>query len=126
MDCQDLDKREIEAIKNDKWVDFQALMVLSVSFLSNLAHSIPALFLPFEFQRMGISQTMSGWIFSTYMVAGILFGPFVSPTIQRFGRKKPMMIGLMLYGAAFLCFASLPLVKNHKIYVGYGFLIRFI
>lgn len=69
---------------------------------------------------------MSGWIFSFYMVAGILYGPFVSPTIQRFGRRDPIMVGLFLYGGSFLCFAALPLVKDHTIYLGLGFASRFI
>ena len=72
---------EIGVKNEEKWVDCQVIMVIFMAFLANLLHSIPALFLPFEFKRMEISQTMSGWIFSFYMAAGIVYGPFVSPTI---------------------------------------------
>ena len=90
------------------------------------AYSIPAPFMPLEFERKGIDQITTGWIFAIYSLAIVLFSPLVPSFITRYGRRTPLMLGMILLGVSFIMFGLLQLISSTIIYIIIAMLCRFL
>jgi len=69
------------------FLDVTIISMFSITALSNSAYAIIAPFLPFEFEKKGINQSMIGYIFAIYSLAVIFSSPFIGKMISRYGRR---------------------------------------
>jgi len=61
--------------------DKSIVSMFIITALSNSAYAIIAPFLPFEFEKKGISQSYIGYIFSVYSLAVIITSPLIGKLI---------------------------------------------
>lgn len=98
--------------------------VLAITALSNSAYALVAPFLPFEFEKKGISQDVMGYVFSLYSLSIIIASPIIGKSLQSFGRRNFIMFGLILMCFSFVSFGILHLIKNPELYIILTMLIR--
>lgn len=75
--------------------------------MANAAYSLPSPYLPIEFKKNGIPQLWIGWIFVFYSIGIVVVSPLVPKLIGRYGRRAPVMSGLVLMGISFIQFGLL-------------------
>jgi|JI9StandDraft_1071089.scaffolds.fasta_scaffold275962_1 MFS family permease len=86
--------------------------MLSVTCLSNSAYAMVAPFLPFEFQRKGISQTYMGYVFAIYSVAVVIFSPICGTLISKIGRIMMVRIGVFFMGLSFMLLGASSIIQD--------------
>ena len=99
---------------------------MGLTALSNSAYAIIAPFLPFEFERKGISNDWIGYIFAIYSLAVILCSPGVSSLIKVVGRRNLIGLGLFLMGSSFVIFALTSHIEDRRLLVTLSLLNRFL
>jgi MFS family permease len=98
-------------------IDATIFSMFVITALSNSAYAIIAPFLPFEFEKKGISQSMVGYIFSIYSVAVIVSSPLIGKMLGRFGRRTIIQMGVLLMGLSFILFSGLNYLSNTTLYI---------
>jgi len=77
-------------VKEEKKSFFTGLVIsiLGLTAITNSSYAIIAPFIPFEFERKGVSQHWIGYIFSAYSLAVIFVSPYVGQIISVMGRRN--------------------------------------
>ena len=100
--------------------------IVFITMIANCAYSVLAPFLPLDFERKGISNTMTGYIFAIYSVAVVIVSPFVGPLMQKLGRRAVVLIGMMLMGVAFILFGAISSITNKNVFIAAALSLRFL
>ena len=106
--------------------DKTLVSVFLITLVSNSAYAIMAPFLPFEFDKKNISQSLIGYIFAIYSLAVIVSSPILGYLIAHIGRRPLIRLGVFLMGFSFIIFATLDKMQNTYLYVGGALFARFI
>jgi MFS family permease len=105
--------------------DKTVVSMLSVTCLSNSAYAIVAPFLPFEFERKGISQTYMGYVFAIYSLAVIIFSPICGSMIGKIGRINLIRIGVTCMGLSFIALGAASLIEDKTTFITISLVTRF-
>jgi predicted MFS family arabinose efflux permease len=109
-----MEAQRVSSGKHSLWVIFASRTVL------NSTYRIVYPFLPSIARGLGIPLTAASGIVSLRMTAG-LAAPFLGPISDRYGRRRCMILGLLLTGAASLLLAALGTLPAAIVaFVAYG------
>ncbi|XP_008193647.1 MFS-type transporter SLC18B1 [Tribolium castaneum] len=95
-----------------------------VDFISFCSMSIMAPFFPREAAEKGLSDTVSGFIFSFYALVMFLTSPIFGKILPKFGAKGLFLSGMLMAGICNLLFATLEYVKNYTLFTTCCIVIR--
>jgi MFS family permease len=107
-------------------LDRTLVSVFFITLASNSAYAIMAPFLPFEFEKKSISQSLIGYIFAVYSLAVIVSSPIIGYLIAHIGRRPLIRLGVLLMGVSFLLFAAIDRSTNKFVYVSGALIARFL
>jgi MFS family permease len=108
-------------------MDAKIFWILFCTFISNLAYSVIAPFLPNEFVAKNISLTVIGLIFAVYSVAVIIWSPIVGDKILlgcEADPKKVIVWGMILMGICFFLFGFIDYIESNNFLIAAGIIIR--
>ena len=109
-------------------MDIKIFWILFCTFVSNLAYSVIAPFLPVEFVAQGVSLTVIGLIFAVYSIAVIIWSPIVGDKILLGYGVQPKNViasGMVLMGICFGAFGMLAYIEeNNSLLITVGIIIR--
>jgi MFS family permease len=109
-------------------MNIKIFWILFCTFISNLAYSVIAPFLPIEFVDKGVSLTVIGIIFAIYSVAVIIWSPIVGDKILLKCEVAPKVVitaGMILMGICFFAFGMLEFIESNTWLIVAGTIIRF-
>ncbi|KAK9738961.1 Major Facilitator Superfamily [Popillia japonica] len=95
-----------------------------VDFLSFCSMSIMAPFFPKEASEKGLSDVLSGFVFSFYALVMFLTSPIFGKILPKVGAKFLFISGVFVAGICNLLFGTLEFVRNYTLFTCYCFLIR--
>ncbi|KAJ3654933.1 hypothetical protein Zmor_014084 [Zophobas morio] len=95
-----------------------------VDFISFCSMSIMAPFFPREAAEKGLSDTLSGFIFSFYALVMFLTSPIFGKILPKFGAKVLFLSGMFMAGVCNLLFATLEYVSNYTLFTTLCIVIR--
>lgn len=93
------------AAKMNKEQSVGLILVISILFVDELLYSLIIPLVPYFTEELHISSSMTGILFSSYPIAAVLTTPFFGMLADRIGRRKPILIGLVILVIATLLFA---------------------
>ncbi|XP_018321088.1 MFS-type transporter SLC18B1-like [Agrilus planipennis] len=112
-------------LKNFSSTQKVTLISLSfVNFMSFCSMSIMAPFFPKEAAEKGLSDTLSGFVFSFYALVMFLTSPLFGKIIPRVGAKFLFISGIFVAGTCNILFGALEYVHDYTSFVGLCFTIR--
>jgi MFS family permease len=76
------------------------ILLWLIMILTSTFYALSAPFLPVMFEEKGIHQTYVGVVFAAFSVAIIIFSPFVTGMIERFGQPALLGWGFVLMGVS--------------------------
>ena len=106
--------------------DLTIVSIFFITALSNSAYALIAPFLPFEFKKKGINQSVVGYIFSIFSLAVILTSPLIGKMINSRGRRPFIRLGVLFMGLSFIAYGLIAYIEDNTIYIMLSFTIRFI
>ncbi|KAJ8942876.1 hypothetical protein NQ314_009940 [Rhamnusium bicolor] len=116
---------EPSAIKNFTRNQKMTLVSLAlVDFMSFCSMSIMAPFFPKEASVKGLSETLSGFIFSFYALVMFIMSPIFGKILPKVGAKFLFLFGIFLAGVCHLLFGALEYVSDYSLFTGFCILIR--
>lgn len=80
-------------------------LVVAILFVDEMLYSLIIPLVPYFTEQLHISSTMTGILFSSYPIAAILTTPLFGMLADRIGRRKPILIGLVILVISTLLFA---------------------
>ncbi|CAG0880998.1 unnamed protein product [Cyprideis torosa] len=81
-------------------------------------------FFPHEAAKKGVSETVTGLVFSAYALMGFLMGPTFGKLIPAFGPKFTLLAGTFLTGVSCVIFGTLGMIENTMVFVALCFVMR--
>ena len=112
---------ENEKISRSSW---RILVILScLGLVAMIAETMVLPAIPDFIRDFNISYSTSSWILSSYLIAGAVMTPIAGKLSDIYGRKKILLIVMMIYSAGILAggFASsLPFLLAARIAQGIG------
>jgi DHA1 family multidrug resistance protein-like MFS transporter len=90
-----------KTIKEQKWV---LIILLSNIFIAFLGIGLIVPVMPSFMDIMHLSGKTMGYLVAVYAMAQLLMSPFAGRWVDRYGRKKIIIIGLFLFGVSELIF----------------------
>lgn len=105
----------------------QKLTLLSlalVDFMSFCSMSIMAPFFPKEAAEKGMSDTMSGFVFSFYALVMFISSPIFGKILPQVGPKFLFMTGIFVAGLCNLLFGTLEYINDYTLFTVFCLLIR--
>ncbi|KAF4521169.1 hypothetical protein B566_EDAN011619 [Ephemera danica] len=105
----------------------QKLVFLSlalVDFVSFCSMSIMAPFFPKEASSKGMSNTVSGLVFSFYAFVMFISSPLFGKVLPLVGAKFMFMSGMFLAGGCSIIFGLLDKIGDYTTFAVYSFLVR--
>lgn len=90
-----------KTIKEQKWV---LIILLSNIFIAFLGIGLIVPVMPSFMDIMYLSGKTMGYLVAVYAMAQLLMSPFAGRWVDRYGRKKIIIIGLFLFGVSELIF----------------------
>jgi MFS transporter, DHA1 family, multidrug resistance protein len=90
-----------KTIKEQKWV---LIILLSNIFIAFLGIGLIVPVMPSFMDTMHLSGKMMGYLVAIYAMAQLFMSPFAGRWVDRYGRKKIIIIGLFLFGVSELIF----------------------
>eukprot|EP00742_Colponemidia_sp_Colp-10_P002743 GILJ01002933.1.p1 GENE.GILJ01002933.1~~GILJ01002933.1.p1 ORF type:complete len:469 (+),score=58.53 GILJ01002933.1:38-1444(+) len=93
-------------------------------FLVNSSYSIIAPFFPQQAEQLGISVTIIGAIFSVFHVVVFTSSLVIGPRIARWGRKKFLVVGILIEGIAMALLGVLYCIKDRIAFIVLAFVLR--
>ena len=100
-----------------------ATMLFS-TVLSISCYSVISPFMPSEFQRKQVDETLVGFIFAIFSMPVIFGSPLMGSLIQRVGRRNPMIYGSYLLGISLTMFAGISFLEFKALFIALSFLAR--
>lgn len=100
-----------------------ATMLIS-TVLSISCYSVISPFMPSEFKRKQVDDTLVGLIFAVFSLAVIFGSPVMGYVIQRVGRRNPMIYGSYLLGASLMIFAGISYLESKTLFIAISFAAR--
>lgn len=110
-----------EKVPKSAWLALAIICGLALATMYGETMVLPAI--PDFIHDFGISYNTSSWILSTYLIAGAVMTPIAGKLSDIYGRKKILLIVMMIYSAGILAggFAnSLPFLLGARIAQGVG------
>src|SRR6266852_1775450 len=110
-----------ESITRSAWTTLITLSCLGLVTMYGETMVLPAI--PDFIKDFGISYNTSSWILSSYLIAGAVMTPIAGKLSDIYGKKKILLIVMMIYSAGILAggFAnSLPFLLAARIAQGVG------
>lgn len=95
-----------------------------VDFMSFCSMSIMAPFFPREASEKGLSDTMSGFVFSFYALVMFVMSPIFGKILPRVGAKFLFLAGMFIAGSCNLLFGALEYIYDYTLFTTFCFLIR--
>lgn len=95
-----------------------------VDFMSFCSMSIMAPFFPREAAEKGLSDTVSGFVFSFYALVMFVTSPFFGKILPKVGAKFLFLLGMFVAGACNICFGLLEYVYNYTLFTTLCIVIR--
>ncbi|KAF2882673.1 hypothetical protein ILUMI_23497 [Ignelater luminosus] len=108
----------------DKSQRMTLLLLAFVDFMCFCSMSIMAPFFPREAAEKGLSDTLSGFVFSFYALIMFMMSPIVGKILPRFGTKYLFISGIFLTGACNLLFGLLEFIEDYYAFTTFCLLIR--
>ncbi|XP_050504138.1 MFS-type transporter SLC18B1-like isoform X1 [Diabrotica virgifera virgifera] len=106
---------------------YQKMTLLSlalVDFMSFCSMSIMAPFFPREAFEKGMSDTMTGFVFSFYALVMFLSSPIFGKILPVFGAKFLFILGIFVAGLCNILFGLLEYISNYTLFTTFCILIR--
>jgi MFS family permease len=102
------------------------LWILFVTVVSNFGYAVIAPFLPIEYLKKGISDSVMGFIFAVYSAAVVLWSPYVSSSLIYMASKRTIIgVSMFLMGVCFALFGLTDKITNNNILIACVFANRF-
>ncbi|CAH1183609.1 unnamed protein product [Phaedon cochleariae] len=95
-----------------------------VDFMSFCSMSIMAPFFPKEAYKKGLSDTLSGLVFSFYALVMFVASPVLGKIIPKFGAKFLFLFGIFVAGACNIIFGFLEYIQNYTLFLTFCLLVR--
>ncbi|KAJ9595194.1 hypothetical protein L9F63_013503, partial [Diploptera punctata] len=95
-----------------------------VDFISFCSMSIMAPFFPKEAFQKGMSETVSGLVFSFYALVMFVSSPLFGKILPRAGAKFLFMTGMFVAGICNILFGWLVCIEDYTTFTAYCFLVR--
>src|SRR5579863_9389137 len=115
------EKNAENKVPSSAWLSLAIICGLALATMYGETMVLPAI--PDFIHDFGISYNTSSWILSTYLIAGAVMTPIAGKLSDIYGRKKILLIVMMIYSAGILAggFAnSLPFLLGARIAQGVG------
>ena len=106
--------------------DFKLIGLLLLNSIINAAISIIAPFYPTEAEKRGLSVDTVGFVFAALPFGGFFFALIFGKYMRFWGRKKLLVIGMILLIIGFLMFAVIDFTLNHDIFLVFSIIGRII
>ncbi|NHI04322.1 hypothetical protein DYY67_1180 [Candidatus Nitrosotalea sp. TS] len=120
-DNQEPDKNTENKVPSSAWLALAIICGLALATMYGETMVLPAI--PDFIKDFGISYNTSSWILSSYLISGAVMTPIAGKLSDIYGRKKILLIVMMIYSAGILAggFAnSLPFLLGARIAQGVG------
>lgn len=95
-----------------------------VDFISFCSMSIMAPFFPKEASQKGVSETVSGLVFSFYALVMFVSSPLFGKILPRVGAKFLFMSGMFVAGSCNFLFGMLAYIEDFPTFTTYCFVVR--
>ncbi|XP_074027066.1 MFS-type transporter SLC18B1 isoform X2 [Leptinotarsa decemlineata] len=95
-----------------------------VDFMSFCSMSIMAPFFPKEASEKGLSDTLSGVVFSFYALVMFISSPFFGKILPKFGAKFLFLFGIVVAGVCNILFGFLEYIQNSMLFTILCLIIR--
>ncbi|XP_067013880.2 MFS-type transporter SLC18B1 [Anabrus simplex] len=95
-----------------------------VDFISFCSMSVMAPFFPKEASQKGMTDTVSGFVFSFYALIMFLSSPVFGKILPRVGAKFLFMSGIFVAGGCNILFGMLAHIESYYMFTSYCFLVR--
>jgi MFS family permease len=92
-----------------KWLVVQLSLV---NLFANSAYSSIAPFYPLEATLKGVPESYIGFIFSGYSISMVFVSPLAAKMMNKIGRKKIILTGLLLEGTSMIIFGFIDYIDN--------------
>ncbi|MGB9002741.1 MAG: MFS transporter [Nitrosotalea sp.] len=120
-DSQEPSKNTETQVSSSAWLALAIICGLALATMYGETMVLPAI--PDFIKDFGISYNTSSWILSSYLIAGAVMTPIAGKLSDIYGKKKILLIVMMIYSAGILAggFAnSLPFLLGARIAQGVG------
>ncbi len=107
-------------------IDFKLVSLLLLNGIINAAISIIAPFYPAEAAKRGLSVETVGFVFAALPFGGFFFSLIFGKYMRFWGRKKLLLIGMILLIIGFLIFALIDFTFNKEIFLAFSVIGRVI
>ena len=104
--------------------DFKLIGLLFLNMIINAAISIIAPFYPGEAARRGISENIVGFVFAALPFGGFFFSLIFGKYMRFWGRKKLLLMGMMLLIIGFIMFAVIDFTMNQGVFLALSLIGR--
>eukprot|EP00743_Colponemidia_sp_Colp-15_P007392 GILK01007985.1.p1 GENE.GILK01007985.1~~GILK01007985.1.p1 ORF type:complete len:458 (-),score=61.49 GILK01007985.1:153-1490(-) len=88
-----------------------------INLFANMGYSVLAPFFPDEAKSAGINSTLTGLVFGTFAVMQFVCSPVFGTYIHIIGRRRLMLLGLAIEGAALFSFAFVDNFRGTSFFV---------
>ncbi|XP_065652248.1 MFS-type transporter SLC18B1 isoform X2 [Hydra vulgaris] len=104
---------------------YKIVALLSIKiFISYGAFALIAPFFTMVAKTKGVSQTISGLIFSIFALVVFFIAPLIGKSVSKFGVKFTLIIGCFIEAYTEILFGYTSLIIDHNTFIVYCFLIR--
>nr|XP_053627598.1 MFS-type transporter SLC18B1-like isoform X2 [Cherax quadricarinatus] len=98
--------------------------MLLVVFFSYASLSIMAPFFPHQVQKMGMSSTLDGIIFSMYSLALVITSPIIGKFLPLMNLRTAYIGGIFLNGFSDICFGLVSYARTPEVFVLASIILR--
>lgn len=108
------------------FIEPKILWILFVTVVSNFGYGVIAPFLPIEYLKKGISDSLISFIFAIYSAAVILWAPYVSNSLIYMASKRTIIgVSMFSMGICFALFGLADMIQDNNILIACVFANRF-
>ena len=100
------------------------LIIILFAVFSSLGYSLIDPLYPLEASPRGISETLIGFIFSSYAINNFIFIAFSSAAIHFFGKNCLLIFSLIVEGICTILFGLISFVGNTTLFIVISFALR--
>lgn len=107
-------------------IDQRLLGLYSLNFFINAANSILAPIYPDEAMEKGVSKDVIGLIFSSHPIASFLFSLILGKMMNSWGRKRLLILGLLMQSIGLATFGSVLYINNLALFISISVVARIV